>query len=210
MDILIADDYTPSRLLLETLLTGWGYTVTSARDGDDAWRILCEPEHPHLVLLDWMMPGIEGPEIVRRLRKRTEKAPYYAIIITSRCKKDSAASALDSGADDFIGKPFENDELRARVAVGYRMNCTQKALSEHIQDLRQTLDRVNQLEGIIPICMYCKKIRDDHDSWQQLEKYITDHSEAQFSHGICPHCTEEQMKLIDARKKIRVTGSQLT
>lgn len=196
MNILIAEDYAPTNLLLETLLTKWGYNVTSASDGTEAWRILCEPEHPHLVILDWMMPGIEGLEIVRRLRERTTEKPYYAIIITSRSNKDSAAMALNSGADDFVGKPFNNDELRARVAVGYRMNSLQKALSDHIEDLRLTLNRVSQLEGIIPICMYCKKIRDDQDSWQQLEKYITEHSEAQFSHGICPKCVEEQMKLI--------------
>ena len=121
---------------------------------------------------------------------------YYSIIITSRTDKDSAASALNAGADDFIAKPFDNNELRARVKVGYRTNCLQKALSEHILDLDQALSRVKQLEGIIPICSYCKKIRDDKNSWQQLEQYITEHSEAMFSHGMCPDCFEEQMKII--------------
>lgn len=197
MKILIAEDDTPSRLMLQSLLTKWGYNVTSAKDGDEAWTILCEQEHPHLVILDWKMPGIEGPEIVKRLRMRELEKPYYAIIITSRSNRDSAASALNSGADDFIGKPFDNDELRARVAVGRRMNNLQKALFEHIQDLRQALNRVKRLEGIIPICMYCKKIRDDQNSWNQLEQYITDHSEAMFSHGICPECSKEQMKIIE-------------
>ncbi|MEI6206417.1 MAG: response regulator transcription factor [Desulfuromonadales bacterium] len=200
MNILIAEDDAALRLMLHSLLSAWGYNVTSACDGEEAWKILCEPEHPHLAVLDWMMPGIEGPEIVRRLRKRDPQNPYYSIIITSRSNKDSAARALNSGADDFIGKPFDADELRARVAVGYRMNCLQKALSDHIQDLRNTLNRVKQLEGIIPICMYCKKIRDDHNDWNQLEQYITDHSEALFSHGICPHCAEEQMEIIQNLK----------
>jgi sigma-B regulation protein RsbU (phosphoserine phosphatase) len=202
MKVLVAEDYAPARLLLEALLDNWGYTVTSARDGEEAWNILCEPEHPHLVILDWMMPGIDGPEIVRRLRERTFQKPYYAIIITSRDNKGSAASALDAGADDFIGKPFENDELRARVSVGHRMNCIQMALSDTIQDLSQTLNRIKRLEGIIPICMYCKKIRDDHNSWQQLEKYITEHSEAQFSHGACPQCAKEQMEIYRNSKLI--------
>lgn len=195
MNVLIAEDDAPSRLMLHSMLTRWDYTVTSASDGDEAWKILCEPEHPHLVILDWMMPGVEGPEIVRRLREREPENLYYAIIITSRSSKDSAANALNTGADDFVGKPFDHDELRARVAVGQRMNALQKTLSDHIKDLRQTLDRVKQLEGIIPICMYCKKIRDDQDGWNQLEQYITHHSEARFSHGICPHCAEEQMEL---------------
>jgi phosphoserine phosphatase RsbU/P len=191
MNVLIAEDDAPSRLMLQSLLTKWDYTVIAARDGDEAWRVLCEPEHPHLVILDWMMPGIEGPEIVRRLRKRAPENPYYAIIITSRSSTNSAASALDSGADDFVGKPFDNDELRARIAVGNRMICLQQALSDHILSLTQTLARVRRLEGIIPICMCCKKIRDDQDSWNQLEQYISDHSEATFSHGLCPDCAEK-------------------
>ena len=205
MNVLIAEDDAPSQLMLQSLLTKWGYSVIAASDGNAAWKILCEPVHPQLVILDWMLPGIEGPEIVRRLREREPGKPYYAIIITSRSNKDSAASALDSGADDFVGKPFHNEELRARVAVGYRMNGLQKALSAHIDDLKQTLDRVKQLEGIIPICMYCKKIRDDKDGWNQLEQYITDHSEASFSHGICPKCFEEQMETLENYKSIPAT-----
>lgn len=197
MNILIAEDDAPTRLMLQSLLTTWGYSVISACDGDEAWRILSEPEHPHLVVLDWMMPGIEGPEIVRRLRDRASATPYYAVIVTSRSDRNSAANALNVGADDFVGKPFDNDELRARVAVGYRINELQKALSDQNRELKKTLARVNMLEGIIPICMYCKKIRDDQDSWQQLEKYITEHSEAMFSHGICPNCAEEQYGYIE-------------
>jgi DNA-binding response OmpR family regulator len=148
------------------------------------------------------MPGIEGPEIVRRLRERGPEIPYYAIIITSRSSKESVVSALNSGADDFVGKPFDNEELRARVAVGCRVSTLQKELSGLVQNLQQSLARVKQLEGIIPICMYCKKIRDEQNSWQQLEKYITGHSEAFFSHGICPHCAEKQMEIIKNLKPL--------
>jgi DNA-binding response OmpR family regulator len=200
MNILIAEDDDLSRLLLQSLLTKWGYTVTSACDGDEAWKILCEPDHPQLLLLDWMMPGIEGPEIVRRLRKRSLEKTYYSIIITSRSDMDSAASALNAGADDFIYKPFDNNELHARVSVGYRTNSLQMANSEHIRDLSQALARMRQLEGIIPICSYCKKIRDDQNSWQQLETYISEHSEALFSHGVCPDCLERQLTIIENMK----------
>lgn len=197
MKILVADDDAPSRFILNSLLTSWGYCVTAVNDGDAAWNILCEPEHPQLLLLDWMMPGFEGIEIVRRLRQRAPEKPYYSIIITSLTDTDSVTSALNAGADDFISKPFDNNELRARVSVGYRTNGLQKALSKHIEDLSQALARVRQLEGIIPICMYCKKIRDDHNSWNQLEQYISDHSEATFSHGMCPKCEGEQMKIVE-------------
>jgi DNA-binding response OmpR family regulator len=192
MNVLIAEDDAPSRLMLQSLLTRWGYSVIPACDGNEAWRILGEPGHPHILVLDWIMPGIEGPEIVQRLREREPDQLYYAIIITSRNDKNSAVSALDRGADDFVGKPFDIAELRARVAVGNRILGLQNALSTHLQQLEDTLARVKRLEGIIPICMYCKKIRGDHNSWNQLEQYITDHSEAEFSHGICPRCAEEQ------------------
>jgi len=197
MRVLIAEDDAPSRRILQALLTRWGYEVISAADGSEAWRLLCQPDHPHLVVLDWMMPGMEGPEIARRLRLRGPEKPYYTIIMTARNSGDSASSALDTGADDFIGKPFDHDELRARVAVGFRMNGLQKRLLVTIQNLQQSLDRVKQLEGIIPICMYCKKIRDDDDSWNQLEQYITNHSEAQFTHGVCPKCSAEQIELLE-------------
>jgi len=196
MKVLIAEDDAPSRLMLQALLTKWGYEVVCATDGADAWRVLSQPEHPQLVILDWMMPGVDGLEIVRRLGQRQPEKPYYTIIITSRSDQNSASRALDSGADDFIGKPFDNDELRARLAVGFRMNSLQKTLFASIKDLQESLNRVKQLEGIIPICMYCKKIRDDKDGWNQLEQYITEHSEASFSHGICPKCKDEQMELI--------------
>lgn len=200
MKILIADDDAPSCFILQSLLSSWGYDVITAADGNEAWKILCEPEHPHLLLLDWLMPGLEGPEIVRRLRQRGAEKPYYSIIITSRSDEDSAASALNAGADDFIWKPFDNNELRARVSVGYRTNCLETALSDHIQDLSQALDRVRQLEGIIPICSYCKKIRDDHNDWFQLEQYISEHSEARFSHGACPECYKREMEKIESMK----------
>jgi Response regulators consisting of a CheY-like receiver domain and a winged-helix DNA-binding domain len=196
MKVLIAEDDASSRMMLASLLTKWGYTVILACDGNEAWRILSEPEHPHVVILDWIMPGIEGPEIVQLLREREPGQLYYAIIITTRGTKDSAVSAMDRGADDFVGKPFDIAELRARIAVGCRINGLQNALSEHLQKLEDTLARVKQLEGIIPICMYCKKIRDDHNSWNQLEQYISGHSEAEFSHGICPRCAEEQQAII--------------
>jgi DNA-binding response OmpR family regulator len=127
MNVLIAEDDVALCLMLKSQLTEWGYTVTSASNGEEAWKILCEPDHPHLLILDWMMPGIEGPEIVRRLRERNPSKAYYAIIMTSRGSNCSAATALNNGADDFISKPFDSDELQARAAVGKR------ACRDHIQ-----------------------------------------------------------------------------
>jgi two-component system cell cycle response regulator len=154
MNILIAEDDTPSRLILQTLLTRWGYSVISAVDGDEAWQTLCEPEHPFLVILDWMMPGIEGTEIVRRLRVKEGVNPHYVIIMTSGMNENAAALALDSGADDFIAKPFNQAELRARVNVGCRITHLHEALAEKINKLESAtvtisrLARTDELTGL--------------------------------------------------------------
>ncbi len=197
MNVLIAEDDDLSRMLLQTLLTEWGYNVTAAVDGNEAWRILSEPDHPHLLLLDWSMPGMEGPEIVQKLKQRVPAQPYYAIIITSKKHQNATASALEAGADDFINKPFDSSELRARVSVGGRTCRLELAMAQQIIDLNEALSLIKQLEGIVPICSYCKKIKDEHNDWHRLESYISQHSEAQFSHGICPECYEVQMKVIE-------------
>lgn len=145
MNILIAEDDAPSRLMLQSLLSKWGYTVTVAADGDEAWRILCEPVHPRLVILDWLMPGIEGPEIVRRLRVKEDGNPHYVIIMTSGTSENSLALALDAGADDFIAKPFNHAELRARVNVGCRITHLHEALTEKLHKLESAAETISRL-----------------------------------------------------------------
>ena len=145
MDVLIAEDDAPSRLILQSLLTKWGYTVTAAADGDEAWRILCYPKHPQLVILDWMMPGIDGTEIVRRLRVKEGEETHYVIIMTSGTSANSATQALEAGADDFIAKPFNNAEFRARVDVGRRVTHLHGALAEKIRRLEAATETISRL-----------------------------------------------------------------
>ncbi len=145
MNILIAEDDAPSCMMLQSLLTKWGYTVTAACDGNEAWRILSEPGHPLLVVLDWMMPGIEGPEIVRRLRQKEDGILHYIIITTSADSENAAAQALDAGADDFVGKPFNQIELRARIAVGRRVNCLHQALADKLHKLESATETISRL-----------------------------------------------------------------
>ena len=145
MNILIAEDDAPSCMMLQSLLTKWGYTVTAACDGNEAWRILNEPEHPLLVVLDWMMPGIEGLEIVRRLRQKEDGILHYIIITTSADSENAAAQALDAGADDFVGKPFNQIELRARIAVGRRVNCLHQALADKLHKLESASETISRL-----------------------------------------------------------------
>ena len=117
----------------------------AASDGNEAWRILSEPGHPLLVVLDWMMPGIEGPEIVRRLRQKEDGILHYIIITTSADSENAAAQALDAGADDFVGKPFNQIELRARIAVGRRVNCLHQALADKLHKLESATETISRL-----------------------------------------------------------------
>lgn len=145
MNVLIAEDDAASRVMLESLLTKWGYNVTAACDGDEAWKILCEPEHPHIVILDWVMPGIDGPEIVQRLRVKEDGSPHYIIIMTAASSENAVAMALDAGADDFIGKPFKLNELRARIAVGRRVTSLHQALADKLHKLEVATETIMRL-----------------------------------------------------------------
>jgi phosphoserine phosphatase RsbU/P len=188
MKILVAEDQAVSRHILVAYLHKWGYDVTAFRDGLSAWEALRAPEAPQLVILDWLMPGMDGIEICRQIRQNPRTQPIYLILLTARRGQEDKIQGLQSGADDYITKPFNREELRARVQVGIRVLELQGALAQRVRELEDALARVKTLQGLLPICSYCKKIRDDRNYWQQVEGYISDHTEAQFSHGICPEC----------------------
>jgi DNA-binding response OmpR family regulator len=187
MRILIAEDDPVSRRVLETTLQKWGYEVVSVADGEQAWTILAGETPPPLAILDWMMPEVDGIELCRRVRERLPR-PLYLILLTARGSKEDIVTGLDAGADDYVTKPFDREELRARLQVGVRIVTLQAELAERVAELQEALARVKQLQGLLPICSYCKKIRDDQNYWIQVEQYISEHSDAQFSHGICPAC----------------------
>ncbi len=137
MKILVADDNASVRRILEALLTAWGFKVTSAHDGREAWEILKKPDAPPLVILDWMMPEMDGIDICRSLRELPLPFPAYVILLTCRDQKEDIVAGLEAGADDYITKPFEAEELRARVQVGRRYVELQSALRERMTDLRR-------------------------------------------------------------------------
>jgi DNA-binding response OmpR family regulator len=145
-------------------------------------------------MLDWMMPGIDGLEVCRQMRATMPNAATYIILVTVRGGLENVVRGLEAGADDYITKPFDPRELRARLHVGVRIVQLQRALIERFQELEDALKRVKQLQGLLPICSYCKKIRNDRNYWEQVDAYITSHSEAQFSHGVCPDCYEIHLK----------------
>jgi DNA-binding response OmpR family regulator len=191
--ILLAEDDPMFALLLQRLLQG-EYEVLLARDGVEAWEALLAQGAPQLAVLDWLMPRMDGIEVCRRVRHQPDMASTYMILLTSRDHIKDILAGFEAGADDYLVKPCDPEELRARVRVGRRVVELQSALAAHVAQLQQALASVRQLQGLLPICSYCKRIRNDQNYWEQLETYVSDHSEANFSHGICPSCYQSIMK----------------
>lgn len=194
MRVLIVEDDQVTRRIISEMLKRWGYEVLVAKDGMEAWELLRQKDAPRLVIMDWMMPVLDGLEVCRRVRTEREGDYIYIILLTAKNRKEDVIDGFDAGADDYFTKPFNMNELRARVQVGERMLKLQSDLAEHVAQLQEALDNVKQLEGLLPICAYCKRIRDDSNYWTQVESYITDRSNAQFSHSICPECYEKIVK----------------
>lgn len=190
MRVLIAEDDAISRRLLESTLQRWGYEVVVTRTGAEAWDALQNPDGPRLAVLDWMMPDLDGTDLCRRARETEATRATYLILLTARDSSADLVSGLDAGADDYLTKPFNRDELRARVRVGERVLGLQTELAARVRELEAAMTHVKLLQGILPICCYCKSIRQDEVSWRKLEEYLADHTDVDFSHGICPECWE--------------------
>ena len=116
------------------------------------------------------------------------------VLLTARSSKADLVEGLEGGADDYVVKPFDREELRVRIQVGVRFVELQLNLAQRLHELQEALSQVKQLQGLLPICAYCKKIRDDNNYWQQIEVYVSEHSEAQFTHGVCPECYQKIVK----------------
>jgi DNA-binding response OmpR family regulator len=190
MKILIAEDEAVSRTMLVKLLAGWGHEVLATTNGAEAWEALSKKDGPKLALLDWVMPAMDGIEVVRRVRQAADLDSHYVyiILLSQKTTQEEIVQGLEAGADDYIVKPYDLAELRVRIRTGERILELQRALIAANQELRQALGRVKTLSGLLPICASCKNVRDDKGYWQQIEAYVRDHSEAEFSHSICPSC----------------------
>ncbi len=197
MQILIVEDDSTSRSMLSAVLKKYGHEPVEAVNGFEAWEVLQNPDAPRLVILDWMMPEMDGMEVLRRVRALPDARPPYILMLTSKTDKVEIIAGLDAGANDYLPKPFDAGELRARVEVGHRMVEMQDALTEKIGELQLALDHIKTLRGIIPICAWCKKVRDDDGYWSQVEAYIAKHSAASFTHGMCPDCHKKCLHEIE-------------
>jgi len=174
MKILAVEDDAVSRAVLRQALRRLGHDTVEAGDGEEAWAAL-QAEPFRVVVSDWMMPRADGLELCRRIRRRAKAEYLYFILLTSRdATEQNQSEAADAGVDDFLTKPLDLPELWTRLRVAERI-------------LRYTT-QVRQLEEMLPICSYCKKIRDDQNYWQQIEGYISERTGSDFSHSVCPDC----------------------
>jgi len=188
MRVLIAEDDAISRKLLEVNLRRAGHEVVSTRDGGEAWEVLSAEGGPKIAVLDWMMPALDGVEICRRVRAEQKRGYVYLILLTAKTRQEDRAAGFKAGADDYLTKPFDAQDLRARIAVGQRIIELEGALQAKVAELEAAKGHVEHLQGLLPICMHCKKIRDDDSTWHQLEVYIERHSSAAFTHSLCTEC----------------------
>ena len=213
--ILIVDDSPENLKLLTDTLTPEGYRVISASSGEQALAAVAA-RPPELVLLDIRMPDMDGFEVYRRLKSRVESRDLPVIFLSAITEMVRRVEGLKLGAVDFISKPFQIEELLARVQTQLELRRlrvqleqqaaglqrandqlqlemaertrTEQALREKNAELAAALAKVKLLGGLLPICAGCKKIRDDQGYWSQVDSYVQEHSEATFTHGLCPEC----------------------
>jgi CheY-like chemotaxis protein len=195
--VLVTDDDPEILLLTATVLRRAGYEVLEATSGKECLEAV-RTHHPDLVILDVMLPDMTGVEVCREIKADRVLQHTFVILASGiRISSDSQAEGLNIGADGYIARPISNKELVARVQSIERIKWAEDALREKekqqqklISELQEALAEIKTLKGFIPICASCKKIRDDEGYWNQLEAYISKHTDAVFSHGFCPECAE--------------------
>src|SRR3990167_55182 len=146
--VLIADDDTPTRILLRAAVSQWGYEVVEASDGEEAWNILQKPDIPELLIVDWLMPKLDGIDLCRRVKNEIKNLPYI-ILLTQLTGTTNILKGLEAGADEFLSKPFNMAELQSRLSVGARIIHYQAKLANKTQELQQCFNKVNELSTII-------------------------------------------------------------
>lgn len=185
--VLIVDDAPENIRIIENLLKP-DKIIKAATHGEKALEIAMSDTPPDIILLDVEMPGMSGFEICRKLKGSSRTADIPIIFLTAKTDTDYIVKGFEHGAVDYVIKPFNAVELKARVQTHLNLKRAIDSEKELVVRLREALAQVKQLSGILPICANCKKIRNDSGYWEQVESYIKDHSEAEFSHGLCPEC----------------------
>ncbi|UPU35680.1 response regulator [Geomonas paludis] len=190
--ILVVDDIVENLIILYKVLRA-EYEVIGANSGQEALRLV-HAAAPDLILLDIMMPEMDGYEVCRQLKQEPRLHDIPVIFISALYEEVDETRGFEMGAVDFITKPVKPAILARRMAVHLELKARKEALQRQNEELQAALSRVKELSGLLPICMTCKKIRDDQGYWNQLESYISEHSEVLFSHSYCPDCAAIAMK----------------
>jgi sigma-B regulation protein RsbU (phosphoserine phosphatase) len=178
--ILVAEDDPISSLILQTVIERFGYETVIARDGSEAWDEF-NKEPTRLIVSDWMMPGLDGLALCEKVRARSQTLYTYFILLTANhTNPENYALATAAGVDDFFTKPIDRDAIRMRLGVAERI-------------LKYTAE-IRRLKELIPICVYCRKVRDERDYWERVETYIQNETGSRFSHGACPECCEKELE----------------
>ncbi len=186
--ILIAADDGSTMHFLESSIDSWGYeTMVVFNDRELLYRMERE-KHPPLVILDGSMQGVDGLALCRRIRLSPDLPRPYIILLTPDGTFKRLLPDPVWGPDDLLPRPCTRTELHARVRTGMRVIDLETEVTQLVADLARAASKIMKLGGLLPICSHCKKIRDDSGYWNELEKYISDHSDAEFSHAICPSC----------------------
>ncbi len=188
--ILIVDDNPDNLRLLTRLLSEHNYKVRVAPNGKRALATI-RKEPPDLVMLDIMMPGMDGFEVCRQLKEDEQTAGIPVIFVSAIHVTIDKVKAFSLGGVDYITKPFKTEEVLARLNTHLSLRSLQQQMEKKNSELQKALDEIKILRGILPICASCKKIRNDDGYWEQIESYIGDHSEVEFSHGCCEECTHK-------------------
>jgi sigma-B regulation protein RsbU (phosphoserine phosphatase) len=190
LNILAVEDDILARKIICRSLRRLGHEVIEAADGEEAWTRL-QAGGIRVVVCDWMMPRLDGLELCRRIRARLGADYVYFVLLTGNsASDDNQRAAAEAGVDDFLTKPLDPQEMWMRLRVAERI-------------LRYAT-QVSQLEAFLPICSYCKKIRDDKNYWQQIESYINKRTGTDFSHSVCPDCY--QRVIVPELEKLRAAS----
>ena len=194
--VLVAEDDEKTRAALVFFLQRYQFDVTVVKDGQAALEILLSSDPPQLALLDWEMPRLDGLHVCRAVRTlpRSVDRYTYIVMVTAHDRPNDVLAAFAAGVDDFLSKPADTAQLLARLRCGQRVLGLEERCQQRIADLEKALAQVRQLQRLLPICMYCKKVRDDGDYWHEIEAYIREHTGSDFSHGICPSCMQSVIK----------------
>jgi phosphoserine phosphatase RsbU/P len=187
MKILIAEDDPVSAKILQFTLENGGHEVVAVTSGSKAWEVF-NAEPTRVVVSDWMMPDLDGLELCGKIRGRVRTDYTYFILLTAiHTGRENLRKAMNAGVDDFLTKPLDREAIMMRLRVAER--------------IVEFTHQIRQLKELIPICMYCKKVRDDSNYWQAVESYIALHTGSSFSHGICPECFEKHVRMLPSERR---------